>query len=196
VDAAPEIAAPVIVGVDGVTLKDARHELHVPHRAGPGAFHALGGYVSGIDDAQRIHKLGGEEGAAPGITGERRQRIGNRRIAEVRAEIRLKAPEGHKVLGWYAEIPLDVAEHHRVLAEQPAATCNPLRRDAPVVVFGERQRELRLLAIELEHTFLLRHRPEHFVYHALRNAFGLRRSLQPGYTGGEIAVSGQGASCS
>ena len=195
-DAAPEIAAPIPVGVDRVTLINARHELHVPHRAGPRAFHALGGYVAGIDDAQRRHELGGEVGAAPGITGQRRQRIRNRRAAEVRAEIGLETPEGHQVLAWHAELALDVAQHRGVPGEKPAAPCNALGRDAPVVVLGEGQNEFRLLAIELEHRFLLRHLPEHFVYHALRDTLSEGRSLQPAYTGREIAVIRQGASCS
>ena len=65
----------------GIKQEARRHELALPHRAGPGPQHAPGVDVLAVDNAQRVDELPAEKGAAPAVIGERRQRGDHRKLA-------------------------------------------------------------------------------------------------------------------
>ena len=54
-DAAPDVAAPVAIGVHRVGLEHRGNELRVPHGPGPGADHGFCRNVAPVNDAQRCH---------------------------------------------------------------------------------------------------------------------------------------------
>ena len=93
--------------------------------AGPGAFQQARIDVAVLDDLERRHQLAGEIGlTARRVAGERGERLHQRPIAEILAEIRLDAPNARDHVAIDAEtgFRLASARPHCCMAAVPSWT--------------------------------------------------------------------------
>src|SRR5690606_41460478 len=95
--AAPDIPPPVSIGIHGIGDKGRGHELQMPHRTGPGTFHAASFYVTCFQNSKGSEQLLAEEVAAPGIKSQGRQGADDRKTSEGIAVVRFQTPEGHEI---------------------------------------------------------------------------------------------------
>ena len=132
-DRTHHVATSVAIAVDREALECGGHELGMAEGAGPGASQRRGIDVAVLDDLQGRHQLAGEIGlTARRVAGQRGERLHQRPIAEILAEIRLDAPNARDHVAIDAETGFRLAA-----APGPIAAwrrCHPApagRRRAP-----------------------------------------------------------------
>ena len=147
----PQVDAGIAVAVDRIGAEGGRHELHMPHRAGPRAVHIDRIDVSGIDDAQRVEQLTAKEIAAATVEGERREAGRNVVAAEGGSVVGFQPPERHQHGFRNAVLLLDRIEQRGMFSHQFLAARDPARGDTRPQIIGKRQQEFGLAAVELDH---------------------------------------------
>ena len=147
----PDVPVPVLVEIDGPLQVARRHELRLPHGAGPRAAQGLEGDVAAIDDLQGIEQFTAEERAAPPFPRQRRQRLDGRPDAAEAAEVRFQAPDGDDVPSRHAVGRLHGAQ--QIAMAGRLLGCGPHHgpRQAPRDVLVHREHDLRLRLVALDH---------------------------------------------
>ncbi|MNH14400.1 hypothetical protein D3C79_739920 [compost metagenome] len=113
---APQILPAIPILIDRVFEERGRHELHLPHGAGPGAFKGGGGHVSLLYDAQRIEQLPLEEVLSPPFPGQGSQGRYQGEITGQFTEIGFDAPQGDNKTGLHPIFLTYFREQRQMLA--------------------------------------------------------------------------------
>ncbi len=111
----------------------------------------LGRDVAAVDDFQRRDQFGAEIPGALAHAGERRERLNQRPLAHLCAEIGLHPPDGGQHVPADAVGLFRVGERRRVTRHRRLAVGNPLLVDQARDIVPDRRLELRLLLLELQH---------------------------------------------
>ena len=127
-----------------------RHELHLAHRAGPGAAQAWEVDVAAVHNLQRVEQLASEESGAPRVPGERRERGERRTYPAEAAVVRLDSPDGDDDSRRDAVALGDLIEQRQIGGVGVAAASDELWRQPPGDVFLQREDDFRLRAIALD----------------------------------------------
>ncbi len=145
-----DVAPPV--GAGGREPQVARgHELGLAERPRPGAGQLLGRNVAAVDDLQGRHQLGAEIVLPLAHAGEGRERLHQRPLAHLRAEIRFDPPDRGDHVAADAVGLLGVGERAGVLRHRRLAVGDPLLVDQARDIVPDRRLELRLLLLEFQH---------------------------------------------
>ena len=104
-----------------------------------------------VEDGEGVEQLAAEEGAAAAVVSQRGQRGDYRKAPSVATEIRFDGPQGDDEAGLDAVLARHPIEQRLVLGQLAPALLDPRQRHHPGQVLLEAQRELGLMAIELDH---------------------------------------------
>ena len=172
--------------VDGEAQERRGHELRLPERPRPGPVQLLGRHVATVDDLQRRHQFGAEIIGPLAETDERRQRLHERALAHVHAEIRLDPPDRCEHIPADAVRLLGARERASFFRHRRLAVRDALFVDEARHIIPDRRLELRLLPSEVEHLHVRLQSVEGDVERAARNPGPLPVDPQRGETGGKI----------
>src|SRR5690606_35551489 len=128
-----------------------RHELGLPHGAGPGADHTLAGYVTVLQNLQRGQQLNPPEALAATVVSQRREGADHAVAADVVAEVAFKAPDGHQNPRIDTILLFDALQHAIVLCQQDATAANTAGGNGAVEIFPYRPGEFGLTAVSLQY---------------------------------------------
>ena len=147
--------------------------------------------VALIDNAQRGDQLAAEEGAAPPLIPQGRQRRDDRVIAHYLAEIALDRPQRDDEARLHAKALLHPLQERQVFGHRGAAVGGLLRGDDLFDKAGESHLVLGLLAVELDDTRQVLGFAQRIVDRAGANSLRDSIAAHRGQVPGEIAVGGR-----
>ncbi len=128
-----------------------RHELRLPHRAGPRALEPRQVDVATLDDPQGVEELVPEELAAAAVVGERGQGLHGGPHAGEAAEVRLEAPDGNEIAWLHAVGRADSFEHRAMRGGHALRLTHGGGCEAPAHVGIDGEHGLGLAPIALDH---------------------------------------------
>ena len=146
----PDVALAIAVEILRELEKARRHELRLPHGAGPGPAKRRRLDVLFVEDLQGGKELFPEHGGAARIVGERGQRGDGRAHAAEPSEVRLESPDRDDERGRNLVFGAHLLEQRGVLLHHASCGSDRRFRQASLQVLIEREHQLRLASIALE----------------------------------------------
>ena len=183
-----DVATAVALKVDGQPEEGRGHELRLPERPGPGAVELVGRHVAAIDDFQRRHQFRAEIAGPLAEAGKRRQRLHERALAHLRAEIQFDAPDRRENVAADAIGLFRPSQRARFPSHRRLAVGDPLVIDEGGHIVPDRGLELGLILLEIEHLHIRRKAAEGCVEGRARDAGLGGVGLELRHAAGEIRV--------